>query len=122
MLLQKDTQDEKQSWINSYKYEAFYGCIQEGLKNDSLKIILSNKDLFAPNLNMDSFTIDQARQFGQDIARNIPIPYIKIDEGEEKLINKKFISFSLNKHLRKRLSINREAFPCYVFKRVFLFQ
>lgn len=98
----KYIQDEKQSWINSYKYEAFYGCIQEGLKNDSLKIILNSKDLFAPNLNMDSFTIDQARQFGQDIAKNTPIPHIKIDEGEEKLTNKKFISFSCLNYFASR--------------------
>ena len=52
----KYIQDEKQSWINSYKYEAFYECINEGLENDSLKIILSNKDLFAPNLNIDFST------------------------------------------------------------------
>jgi hypothetical protein len=98
----KYIQEEKQSWINSYKYEAFYGCINEGLKNDSLKIILSNKDLFAPNLNIDFFTIDQARELGRDIAKNIPKPFIKIDKGEEKLASKKFISFSCLNYFASR--------------------
>lgn len=25
-------QEEKQIWIDSYKYEVFYGCIKEGIK------------------------------------------------------------------------------------------
>lgn len=98
----KYIQDEKQSWINSYKYEAFYECINEGLENDSLKIILSNKDLFAPNLNIDFSTTEEARQCGRNIAKKIPKPFIKIDKGEEKLINKKFISFSCLNYFASR--------------------
>jgi len=98
----KYIQEEKQSWINSYKYEVFYGCINEGLKNDSLKIILSNKDLFAPNLNIDFFTIDLARELGESIAKKVPKPSIKIDKGEEKLTSKKFISFSCLNYFASR--------------------
>ena len=48
-LRQNFNYEEKKSkelWINSYKYEVFYGCIKEGLGNDSLRIILKDKDLF----------------------------------------------------------------------------
>ena len=33
----------KEAWITAYKYEVFYGCIKEGLGNDSLRIILKGK-------------------------------------------------------------------------------
>lgn len=84
--------DEKQSWINAYKYEAFYGCIKEGIGNDSLRIILEKKDLFNLNSDMDFSTIDNARKLGKKIIKNMPNAYIKIDKGEEHLKDKNFIS------------------------------
>lgn len=44
---------ERQIWIDSYKYEVFYGCIKEGIQNDSLRIILKPRDLFSKNTNVD---------------------------------------------------------------------
>jgi len=95
-------QDEEQSWINSYKYEAFYTCINEGLKNDSLKIILSKEDLFTPYDGINFSPIDQARQLGQAVARKIPKPFIKIEKGEEKLAGKRYISFSCLNYFASR--------------------
>lgn len=86
--------DEKQLWINSYKYEAFYGCINEGLENDSLRIILKNKDLFNPTLDLDFSTIDQARRLGGQVATKLPKPFVKIDKNDNELADKKFLSFT----------------------------
>jgi hypothetical protein len=84
--------DEKQAWINAYKYEVFYGCIKEGIGNDSLRIILGKKDLFSPYPDMDFSTIDDARKLGKQIIEKMPDAYIKIDKGEEHLKEKNFIS------------------------------
>ena len=84
--------DEKQAWINAYKYEVFYGCIKEGIGNDSLRIILRKKDLFSPYSDMDFSTIDDARKRGKQIIEKMPDAYIKIDKGEEHLKEKNFIS------------------------------
>ena len=88
------TNNGKNTWINAYKYEAFYGCIQEGIGNDSLRIILAKKDLFSPNLDIDFVTLNQARALGKDIIKKMPAPYIKIDKGEEALLKKNYVSFS----------------------------
>ncbi|OYQ49905.1 hypothetical protein CHU92_00230 [Flavobacterium cyanobacteriorum] len=87
-------QTTKELWIDSYKYEVFYGCIKEGLGNDSLRILLRNKDLFNPNLELDIETINHARGLGAIFIEKIPQPYIKIDKGEEHLRNKNFISYN----------------------------
>ena len=88
------TQNKKQSWIDSYKYEVFYGCIKEGLENDSLRIILKDKDLFNPTLDLDFKTIEDARLYGKNIIKKMPKANIKIDIGEEYLKNKNFISYN----------------------------
>jgi hypothetical protein len=87
-------QSEKQIWIDSYKYEVFYGCIKEGIGNDSLRIILDNKDLFNKNSDMPFPTIDEARVHGKEIIMNMPKAYIKIDNDQEDLKHKNFISYN----------------------------
>jgi len=84
--------DKKQSWISGYKYEVFYGCIKEGIGNDSLRIILEKKDLFNQNSDIDFPTIDKARALGSEVIKKMPKAYIKIDKGEEYLKQKNFIS------------------------------
>jgi len=108
-------ENEKQLWINSYKYEAFYGCINQGLENDSLKIILKRKDLFNPNLNLEFSTIDLARESGKNIILQLPKPYIKIDAGEENLKNKNYISYTCLKYYASREldSIAQEEYKKY---------
>lgn len=103
---------EKETWINSYKYEAFYGCMQAGLGNDSLKIILQSKDLFSPNMDMTFVTIDEARLLGKTIVTNMPPAHIKIDTGEEALRKKNYISYvCLNYYASRELdSIAREKY------------
>ena len=88
----------KTQWINSFKYEVFYGCIKEGIGNDSLRIILQKKDLFNPNAEVDFVVNDKARSLGKGIIENMPKPYIKIDKGEEDLKNKNFISSNCLKY------------------------
>ncbi len=97
----------KDFWINSYKYEVFYGCIKEGLVNDSLRIILKDKDLFNPNSDLDFL-----------IIRDMPDVYIKIDSGEEKLKTKNFILFNcLNYYKSKELdSIANNAYKIFQSK------
>ncbi|UPQ80063.1 hypothetical protein M0M57_04325 [Flavobacterium azooxidireducens] len=108
----------KDFWINSYKYEVFYGCIKEGLVNDSLRIILKDKDLFNPNSDLDFLTIDNAREKGKKIIRDMPDVYIKIDSGEEKLKTKNFILFNcLNYYKSKELdSIANNAYKIFQSK------
>jgi hypothetical protein len=85
---------EKQVWIDSYKYDVFYGCIKEGAGNDSLRLILQQKDLFNRNVNVDLAISKQARELGAKIIREMPEPIIKIDKGEEYLKDKNFISYN----------------------------
>jgi hypothetical protein len=87
--------DLKRIWINSYKYEVFYGCIKQGLGNDSLRIILSKKDLFNKSLEIEFNTKDSARNLGYKIIQNMPKPFIKSDENT---INKNFISYNCLKY------------------------
>ena len=104
--------DSEKLWINSYKYEVFYGCISEGLKNDSLRIILQNKDLFNPCNELEFNQIDSARNIGNKVIKNAPKPFIKIDLGDEYLLKKNFISFNcLNYFYSKELdSIARKEY------------
>ncbi|MGV9002662.1 hypothetical protein [Flavobacterium sp.] len=88
----------KESWINSYKYEVCYGCLKEGIGNDSLRIILKKKDLFNKNLEIDFSTIDNARSIGKNIIINMPKPFIKIDEEQNDLKEKNFISYNCLKY------------------------
>ncbi|HQV35275.1 MAG TPA: hypothetical protein P5335_11710 [Flavobacterium sp.] len=87
--------NSKEIWINSYKYEVFYECIKQGIGNDSLRIILKNKDLFNKSQELEFNTIDSARILGHKIIINLPEPYIKIDEGS---INKNYISYNCLKY------------------------
>ncbi|MES2487935.1 MAG: hypothetical protein V4581_18555 [Bacteroidota bacterium] len=86
-------QNEKQIWIDSYKYEVFYGCMKEGLGNDSLRIVLQNKDLFNKNANADLALSEEARELGKKVINQMPKPYIKIDKGDEALMDKNFLSY-----------------------------
>jgi hypothetical protein len=91
--------DLKRNWINSYKYEVFYGCIKQGLGNDSLRIILSKNDLFNKFLELEFKTIDSARNLGYKLIQNMPTPFIKIDENST---NKNFISYNCLKYYASR--------------------
>jgi hypothetical protein len=108
----------KDLWVNSYKYEVFYGCIKEGIGNDSLRIILKDRDLFNPNTDLDFLTIDNAREKGKKIIYDMPDVNIKIDKGEEKLKVKNFISFNcLNYYKSRELdSIANNAYEVFYYK------
>ncbi|HEU4496967.1 MAG TPA: hypothetical protein VFR70_07940 [Flavobacterium sp.] len=108
--------NEKQSWINAYKYEVFYGCIREGIGNDSLRIILQRKDLFNPYCDMDFSIIDDARKRGKQIIEKMPDAYIKIDKGEEHLKEKNFI---LNTCLMYYASRELDSIANAVYKKIF---
>lgn len=110
--------DSEKLWINSYKYEVFYGCMKEGLKNDSLRIILQNTDLFNPSGEIDFNAIDDARKNGELIILNAPKPFVKLDLGEENLLNKNFNSFNcLNYFASRELdSIARKEYKKYLMK------
>lgn len=102
-LRQNFNYEEKKSkelWINSYKYEVFYGCIKEGLGNDSLRIILKDKDLFNKSLELEFNTIDNARQLGSYIVQNMPKPFIKFENEND--LNKNFISYNCLKYYASR--------------------
>lgn len=111
-------EQQKEIWINSYKYEVFYGCIEEGIGNDSLRIILKNKDLFSKNSEVDFMVTNQARALGKRIIEQMPSAGIKIDKGEEHLKVKNFISYNCLVYYSSREldSIAKKAFIEYTAK------
>ena len=111
-------EQQKEIWINSYKYEVFYGCIEEGIGNDSLRIILKNKDLFNKNSEVDFIVTNQARAYGKRIIEQMPSAGIKIDKGEEHLKDKNFISYNclLYYSSRELDSIAKKAYIEYTEK------
>ena len=86
--------EDTNTWINTFKAEVFYSCIKEGLKNDSLNIILKKKDLLNLYEGMDFEDIDTARLLGKRIIDEMPKANIKIDNDEPDLKTKNFISCS----------------------------
>jgi hypothetical protein len=96
--------EDKKVWINTFKSEVFYSCLNEGYQNDSLRKVFQNKDLFNLYDGFDINSIDFARKLGKQIIIKMPKPYIKIDIGEDDLNNKNFISYNcLNYYASKEL-------------------
>lgn len=83
-------ENEKQIWINSFKYQVFYGCLVESAKNDSIFLILKNKDLLSKSLELDFEMIDSARKLGAKFVSKIPKPFIKF---EPENVNKNFYCY-----------------------------
>jgi hypothetical protein len=108
--------DDKNAWINTFKSEVFYSCINEGLKNDSLFKMIKKKDLLNIYDGYPSKIIDSARSLGKKIITEMPRPFIKIDNDEEYLKNKNFISYScLNYYASSELdSIAKKAYKEYL--------
>lgn len=111
--------NDKEFWINSYKTEVFLSCINEGIKNDTLFIILSNKDLLNMNEEISFSEIDSARKLGVSIAKKIPKPYIKIDSDETELNGKRLISYNCLKYYSSHEldSIAKKAFEEYLLNK-----
>jgi hypothetical protein len=107
---------DKKVWINTFKSEVFYSCISEGVKNDSLFKMIMKKDLLNIYDDYPIKIIDNARSLGKKIIAEMPKPYIKIDNDEEHLKNKNFISYScLNYYSSRELdSIAKKAYKEYL--------
>ena len=96
--------EDKKVWINTFKTEVFYECLKEGYKNDSIFKLMAKKDLFNSYDAIDFTTVDFARELGKKIIVKMPMPYIKIDIGEDEQKNKNFISYNcLNYFASKEL-------------------
>ena len=96
--------EDKKVWINTFKSEVFYECLKEGFKNDSIFKLMEKKDLFNSYDAIDFTAIDFARELGKQIIKKMPVPYIKIEVGNEYLKNKNFISYNcLNYYASKEL-------------------
>jgi hypothetical protein len=80
------------SWINNFKDEVFYECLKEGYKNDSIFKLMSKKDLFNSSEISDFSEMDSARVLGRKIIKNMPPPYIHVDD--EDITGMNFISAS----------------------------
>lgn len=103
----------KDNWMDSYRYEAFCACVKEAIGNDSLRIILKNKDLFYPNLDIPFRYIDSARFTGKKLIASIPKPNVKIDKGDEEYFeNKKYYSISCLKFYESK-DLARKAKKVY---------
>lgn len=95
--------DEEEAWIDAYKYNAFLGCVNAGLGNDSLRLVLKSKDLYYPNAEITFYYIDEARDKGRRVIEKLPPPYIKIDIGDEEFYEgKNYISFTCLKYYASR--------------------
>ena len=57
--------EDKNVWINTFKSEVFYSCINEGIKNDSLFKIIKKKDLLNIYDGYPFNIIDSARSLGK---------------------------------------------------------
>ena len=65
---------------------------------------MEKKDLFNSYDAIDFTAIDFARELGKQIIKKMPVPYIKIEVGNEYLKNKNFISYNcLNYYASKEL-------------------
>lgn len=108
---------DKKVWINTFKSEVFYSCISEGIKNDSLFKMMKKKDLLNTYDGYPIKIIDNARSLGKKIIAEMPKPFIKIDNDEEYLKNKNFISYScLNYYSSRELdSIAKKAYKEYLY-------
>ncbi len=108
--------EDKNVWINTFKSEVFYSCIKEGIKNDSVFKIIKKKDLLNIYDGYPIKNIDSARSLGKKVIAEIPRPFIKIDNDEEYLKNKNFISYScLNYYASRELdSIAKKAYKEYL--------
>ena len=96
--------EDKKVWINTFKTIAFNSCLKEGFKNDSIFKLMEKKDLFNSYDAIDFTAIDFARELGKQIIKKMPVPYIKIEVGNEYLKNKNFISYNcLNYYASKEL-------------------
>jgi hypothetical protein len=108
--------DDEKVWINTFKTEVFYSCINEGFGNDSIIRVLKSKDLLNIYDGFPTNEIDKARVIGKKIISDMPKPYIKIDNDESHLKNKNFISYScLNYYASRELdSIAKKAYKTYL--------
>lgn len=96
--------EDKNGWINTFKAEVFYSCLKEGYNNDTIFKLMSKKDLFNSYEGFESEVLDSAKVLGNNIIKNLPKPYINLDEID--LNNKNFISMScLNYYASKQLDI-----------------
>ena len=86
--------EDKKVWINTFKTEVFYECLKEGYKNVSIFKLIAKKDLFNSYDAIDFTTVDFARELGKKIIVKMPMPFIKIDIGEDEQKNKNFISYN----------------------------
>lgn len=73
----------------TYKQMAFNGCIRKGYKNDTIFQLMAKEDLFCSIEGVDFDYLQRAHQLGENVGKNIPKPFIKIEEEEDK--NKKLI-------------------------------
>lgn len=122
----KFTYEEKdRAWINAYKYEVFYSCLKEGLKNDTIFKLMEKKDFFYPYDDIDIDERKVASLLGKKIIENISIPIIPhcddCDENAEK--KKNYISNNCLKYYASREldSIAKEAYKLHL-KRNNLFE
>ena len=96
--------NEKNAWIESYKYKVFYSCFKEGMQNDTILKMIDKKDFFDINDDaIDVRDLDKASALGKKIIKNLPRAIIqKCDECTEKEqkenLLKKYISSNCVKY------------------------
>ena len=99
----------EETWINSYKIEVFWGCMQESYKNDTLTKIISKKDFInQPEIIADWDIIEKANEIGKRVSINTPKPiYPKFEEGNKEEFYKKnyFLASCLNYYKSKELDV-----------------
>ena len=79
-----DYNKSKNAWLDAFKDQAFFACLRESYKNDSIFKLIEKEDAFNPydDLNPEAITI--AKNNGKNVSENIPPPAMceNCNEGE----------------------------------------
>lgn len=111
--------NKENTWINTYKTEVFWGCINESYKSDTLIKIITKKDFInQPEIIADWDIILKANETGQKVSKEIPKPiYPKFEEGDKEAFYSKnyFLASCLNYYASRELdSIAKLEYKIYL--------
>ncbi|MBP4139413.1 hypothetical protein [Flavobacterium geliluteum] len=69
-----DYNKSKNPWITAYKDNVFFACLKESYKNDSIFILIEEKDALNPYDGLSLDDLNETKKLGSNIIKNIPEP------------------------------------------------
>ncbi|GGB72691.1 hypothetical protein GCM10007424_10800 [Flavobacterium suaedae] len=61
-------------WIDAYKDQVFIACLKESYSNEEIFKLIEKEDAYNPYDGLDLVSFNNAKQRGEKIALNIPLP------------------------------------------------